>query len=66
MICKRCGLEKPGSKESIEPLGHQWEIINEEEPTCTEPGVISKVCKRCGEEEDELIDPLGTSGIDKS
>lgn len=38
---------------------HEYDIINETSPTCTEKGVIVSMCNKCDFEKTEYIDELG-------
>jgi len=42
--------------QEIDPLGHDWELIEGTEPTCTEKGSGTRKCKVCGETETGEID----------
>ena len=45
---------------AIEALGHQWdEGVVTTEASCTEAGVITYTCSRCGEKRTEAIDATG-------
>ena len=50
--CSECGATEG------EALGHDWEIISEEEATCTANGSTTYECAACGESKTEAIPAL--------
>ncbi len=61
-ICQFCDEEIAGSEKTNKgtKLGHNWgEWVNTKEATCSENGINTKTCTRCGETEDETIASIG-------
>lgn len=50
-VCTVCGAADPSHV-------HEFVEISRQEPTCTEPGLITRQCS-CGEQETETLEPLG-------
>ncbi len=42
--CSSCSAE---DTRQHNPIGHSWRIDSEKQPTCEEPGEITKTCNRC-------------------
>ena len=62
VYCTVCGEELSRETKAVEALGHkfgEWAVTTE--PNCTEAGVETRVCERCGEEETRPVDALGHS-----
>lgn len=59
--CSVCNAIKNGSKEEIPEKGHNWDLQEFIEPTCTDAGEKSYVCVSCGESKTEKISALGHS-----
>lgn len=60
LACSKCGLEQT---ESVDPTGHDVEIIQAVAPSCTESGYTEgKKCKRCSItiQEPKVIEPQHT------
>ena len=58
--CTRCGEVLNTEHHEIPALGHEfgdWALTAE--PTCTEAGVETRTCSRCGEAETRPVDALG-------
>ena len=45
----------------IPAIGHNFELVNEKTPTCTENGEKVYKCNKCGENKTETIEPTGHS-----
>ena len=45
----------------IPAIGHNFELVNEKTPTCTENGEKVYKCSKCGENKTETIEPTGHS-----
>ena len=56
--CSECGATEG------EALGHDWEIISEEEATCTADGSTTYECAACGESKTETVKALGHTYVD--
>ncbi|MBR2580151.1 MAG: Ig domain-containing protein, partial [Cutibacterium sp.] len=62
--CSVCG-EVLVAQEVVPALGHDWdEGVVTTPPTCTETGVKTFTCSRCGETRTESIDALGHEAAD--
>ena len=64
--CSRCDYEEILDYTIVEPLGHDFSVIVEDEdhyiaPTCTESGLAVYRCSRCDafDTETSIVDPLG-------
>ena len=58
--CLRCGEMAAFEHVTVEALGHDWGAWQtEKEPTCTEEGLEFRLCKRCGERDEQTTDALG-------
>lgn|GEM_PF-5365033 len=58
-VCTRCGDEKIINKQ--EPIGHNFEIIETNNPTCTNSGSIIRECSHCHTQIVEVIPSTGHS-----
>ena len=56
--CSKCGATEG------EALGHDWEIISEEEATCTADGSTTYECAACGEDKVEATPALPHDYVD--
>lgn len=54
----QCQEDEKQFHEDIIEIDHDWEDQSIE-PTCTEPGLIKRVCKVCGTVEEETVEALG-------
>ena len=57
--CSRCNAVIK-AQEEVPALGHDWgEYVQTKAPTCTEKGIETSECTRCGETQTRDIDALG-------
>ena len=56
--CSKCGATEG------EALGHDWEVISEEEATCTADGSTTYECAACGEDKVETVPALPHTYVD--
>ena len=49
--------------ETIPPLGHDYEYVQTTAPTCTETGIETATCTRCGDEQTQTVAALGHSEV---
>lgn len=60
VYCGRCGEELSREHIEVAVLGHNWDEGEvTKEPTCTEEGVRTFTCTRCGETKEEAVAELG-------
>ena len=58
--CTACGAELSRNTVEVDALGHDWgEWKETRAPTCTDKGVETRICARCGEKENRDKDALG-------
>ena len=56
--CKDCGT-KLSSGEVISKKAHDYEVKDQQKPTCTTDGYVLSVCKACGDEKQEVLPATG-------
>ncbi len=59
--CNRCWAEKT---EYIEPLGHNYQFVSDNNATCTEDGTKREVCSRCNATGETVVDVGSKLGHD--
>lgn len=62
-VCSRCGDKKVSSVDEIPELGHDYQLTNKVEPTCTEDGSETYTCTRCGDTYTTTLEKLGHTNL---